>query len=343
MAGSDGRRDGVDADVLIAGAGLAGLMAARRLADARLNVLVVEREAVAGGRLATWRSGSDRADTGAQFFTVRTTEFGAAVGQWMVEEWIFEWTRGWSDGSLLDDRPDGYPRYAARDGFAALARNLSVGLPIRFATELSALAVDGGGWAAMTTTHERLRSRALILTPPVPLSLALLDAGHITLPDEQRMVLDAIRYGPCLSGVFVVDGDLALPEPGALQRPDAPISWVADNKRKGISTASRTLTVHASPAASAERWAESDEGVLAWMAAELEPWLASGATVSRAALRRWPYAIPLSVYPARYLTVPSPAPLIFAGDAFDGPRVEGAALSGWAAADALLERLNGRG
>ncbi len=325
-------------DVLIIGAGLSGLMAAQRLAQAGLSVTVIERESAPGGRLATWGSGSARADTGAQFFTVRTAEFAAVVARWLAEGWVFEWSRGWSGGTSAEDRPDGYPRYVARDGFAALARRLSADLPIRYDLELTGLAAGAEGWAVATGDGRRIDGRALILTPPVPLSLAFLDAAGIAIPADQRKTLDAIRYGSCLCGVFEVEGEVALPPPGALYRPGHSISWVGDNQRKGLS-ARRILTVHANPAASAEQWAETDEAVLAWMAAELSPWLVAGARLEQTALKRWPYAVPLSTYPARCLALPAAAPLLLAGDAFDGPRVEGAALSGLATADALLKIL----
>ncbi len=329
-------------DVVIVGAGLSGLMAGRQLAHTGLSVIIIEREPVAGGRLATWRSGSDRADIGAQFFTVRTAEFGAIIEQWLAAGWVKEWSRGWSDGSLLVDRPDGYPRYIADGGFAGLADRLSTGLPIHYATELRVVITDRDRWCVTTADDKQFSTHSLILTMPVPQSLGILNAGGIELPDTTRQALTSIQYGSCLCGVFAVDVDIELPEPGALQRPGRPVAWVADNRRKGLASTEQILTVHADPIASAKWWAETDESVSAWMAAELELLLSRDATFRPVAIKRWPYAVPFSVYPERCLVLRTSAPLILAGDAFDGPRVEGAALSGMAAADALLEALSVR-
>lgn len=329
-------------DVVIVGAGLTGLMAGRQLAHTGLSVIIIEREPVAGGRLATWRSGSDRADIGAQFFTVRTAEFGAIIEQWLAAGWVKEWSRGWSDGSLLVDRPDGYPRYIADGGFAGLADRLSTGLPIHYATELRVVITDRDRWCVTTADDKQFSTHSLILTMPVPQSLGILNAGGIELPDTTRQALTSIQYGSCLCGVFAADVDIELPEPGALQRPGRPVAWVADNRRKGLASTEQILTVHADPIASAKWWAETDESVSAWMAAELELLLSRDATFRPVAIKRWPYAVPFSVYPERCLVLRTSAPLILAGDAFDGPRVEGAALSGMAAADALLEALSVR-
>ena len=53
-------------------------------------------------------------------------------------------------------------------------------------------------------------------------------------------------------------------------------------------------------------------------------------------IKRWRFATPRTVWPEPCLVVEgSNATLILAGDAFAGPRVEGAVLSGRAAAERL--------
>lgn len=326
-------------DVVVVGAGLAGLLAARALGEAGRRVVILDEGQCPGGRLATRDLGGGRADSGAQFFTVRSAVFGRRVADWLAAGLVYEWSRGWSDGSLATTAPDGYPRYAARDGFRALAATLARGLDVRPATRVVALRLVAGGWRALSATGQPHEARALLLALPPPEALRLLDAGGVALPAAERAQLESIRFGPCLCGLFAVSGETRLPEPGALQQTAAAVSWMADNRRKGISPGERVVTVHAGLEASAARWGDADADVLAWLAGELRPWLAAGATIGAAALERWPHAAPLAVLPERCLLSATAAPLVFAGDAFGGPRVEGAALSGWAAAEALAGRL----
>ncbi|MEQ1700146.1 MAG: FAD-dependent oxidoreductase, partial [Ilumatobacteraceae bacterium] len=52
-------------------------------------------------------------------------------------------------------------------------------------------------------------------------------------------------------------------------------------------------------------------------------------------VQRWRYARPVEVHPARCLAADGLPGLVFAGDAFGGAKVEGAVLSGRAAAHLL--------
>jgi len=329
----------MNADVLIIGAGLAGLSAARALGDAGFRVVVVDEGEQPGGRLATAVLGAGRGDTGAQFFTTRSPEFTRQAAAWLAAGWVYEWSRGWADGSLATTLPDGYPRYAARGGFRALAARLADGLDVRLLARVAAVAPAGDGWRVETAGGESYAARALLLTPPAPVALGLLAAGGMALPAGDRAALESITFGPCLCGLFAIDGETRLPAPGALQTPEGPISWLADNQRKGISPEARVLTVHANRAASAAHWHDADDEALAWLADMARPWLAPGAAVRADVLARWPHAVPLRVRPERCWMSELDAPLAFAGDAFGGPRVEGAVLSGWAAAAALRARL----
>jgi hypothetical protein len=115
---------------------------------------------------------------------------------------------------------------------------------------------------------------------------------------------------------------------------------MADNQHKGVSPGpGAAVTIHAGPQFSQAHWATPEAEVTSALLAAAAPWLGSAPVQTQ--LHRWRYSLPLRVHPERCLVLREPAPLAFAGDAFGGPRVEGAALSGLAAGAALAEWLNG--
>jgi predicted NAD/FAD-dependent oxidoreductase len=137
----------------------------------------------------------------------------------------------------------------------------------------------------------------------------------------------------------MIAGIVSLPEPGAVQiEGGEPVNWIADNNRKGVSPRASALTIHAGAGFSRAYW-EADDAVIArTLTGHAEKFLRDAdaqplvnAKVETWQVKRWRYSKPAVTHSEHFLSVRTP-PLVFAGDAFGGPRVEGAALSGLAAA-----------
>ncbi len=324
-------------DILIVGAGISGLLAADKLQKAGFTVQIVDKGRGVGGRMATRRIGPGRADHGAQFFTVRSPIFKEYVDQWVADGSVFQWASGWSHDPNTPAKQDGYPRYAGKNGMTAVSKALAPRFDIQLTCKLTQIEQKGDGWMAISENGDVFESSNLLLTPPVPQSLALLDSGKVSLTETDRSALEKIAYSPCVAGMFWVDGKVNLPEPGALQRPDHTFTWIANNQRKGISPDAQLVTVHANEAKSWEIWDAPQEEKIEALLAGLRPLLDSDATIKEAQAHRWRYAQPKVLHPERTLLASNLPPLAFAGDAFQEARVEGAALSGLAAADALIK------
>jgi renalase len=310
--------------IVVVGAGLAGLVAARTLVAGGYDVVVLEKGTVPGGRLATVAMDAATLDTGAQFFTVRSDAFAALVDRWLHAGVVYEWNRGFSDP------PDGHPRYAGRGGMAALAAHLAAGLDVRTGAFVFAVRTSGGQWEVVLDDGTSIAAAALVLTCPLPQSVSLLMTAEVELPEQ----LARTDYERTVALLAVLDGPSALPPSGGHQDSEGTFSFVADNQRKGVSTVP-ALTLHASPAASRARWDDPPEAVRRGLTDAARPWLGDARVVA-CRLRRWRFATPASVWPqACWLAADACAPLVLAGDAFAGPRVEGAVLSGLAAAKAL--------
>ena len=312
--------------IVVVGAGLAGLTAARLLNDAH-DVVVIDKGRGVGGRMATRRIGEATLDHGAQFFTTHTDEFAEVVAGWQAAGLAQPWYRGRLGPHGIVDA-DGHTRFRGVVSMNAVAKHLAAGLDVRTGSAATSIrhADDSDGWTITIGDHS-LQAAAVVLTPPVPQSLALLAAGEVVLADDDLAALSAIRYEPCLAVMVVLDGPSGLPEPGAVDPEDGPIDWIADNQGKGISS-SPAVTIHSTADFSREHWLSPDAVVVEALvrAAGLR------AAATAAQVHRWRYARPVNVHPARHLLAHGLAPMVFAGDAFGGAKVEGAVLSGRSAA-----------
>lgn len=340
-------------DVVVVGAGLSGLTAARTLAAAGHSVRLLDKGRSVGGRLATRRVGDARLDHGAQFFTVRGERFAALVEEGVAAGVIAEWCRGFGP------EPDGHPRYACPGGMNALAKWLAEGLDVVCDAKVAAVRRSDSGWrldleagsavatsgagavdAGPTGIDAGIDATAVLMTSPAPQTLAILDAGGVVLDPTLAADLAAIEWFPTLAVLATLDTDPAVPEPGGVQLDDGPFTFVADNARKGISAAP-AITLHAAHDLSRDRWDDDPEAVLADLLDAARLWLGSAGVVE-AQLKKWRYAGPVTPLPVSHVLVDvDGAPLAMAGDAFGGPKVEGAASSGLAAGDALVAALAG--
>jgi len=323
---------------IVVGAGMSGLVAARELSAAGWRVVALDEGRRVGGRMATRRIENGTFDPGAQFFTVRSERFERLVAEWLEARVVEEWTRGFADaeGKRNDD---GHPRYRGSEGMISVPRYLARGLDVRTGERVVEANVRDGAWEVRTESGTRENGAALLLTAPVPQSLALVDSSNFALPDETRQRLKNISYAPCLALVALLDEPVGVPEPGGMQIKGEPLDWIGDNQRKGISEAPG-ITVHAGPEWSREHF-EADEAeitasLLSFTGERLSTDLASKTV--QTSITRWRYSWVTQPHPEPCLAASEEPSLVFAGDAFGEAKVEGAALSGLAAADFLFGR-----
>ena len=324
--------------IVVVGAGLAGLSAARLLTE-RHEVLVVDKGRQVGGRLATRRIGDATLDHGAQFLTAHTDEFAETVSTWVDEGFVVPWFNG-QVGPQGVTALDGHTRFRGAPTMNAIARHLAEGLDVRTATAVRNVRLDGDGWLVTLADDQQLAADAVLLTPPVAQSLALLAAGVVTLTAADLGALRAIEYDPCIAVLAVLGAGAALPDPGAVRPTGGPIEWMADNRRKGVSAVD-AVTVHTTAAFSREHWGAPDATVVAMVLEAAGLTMPGSAEVLEVQVQRWMFAKPTRLHPAPFLVAQGLPPLMFAGDAFEGAKVEGAVLSGRRAGEALRHALGG--
>lgn len=284
------------------GAGIAGLAAARELADAGHDVSVFEKSRGVGGRIATRRADGAVFDHGSR---VVAAPAGSAL-------------------RLLIDRLDPADRVDLMEGVAftsgatRLAKLMAEGLAVHLGVRLAALRAASGGLELgdeQGNTHGI--AQAVVVTAPAPQAADLLDRSPEAGPRVAS--LRAVAYSPA---VMILMGLPAMDEEDreVIGGTGGPIAEVRRDVVKGRSAIEgvEPVVVRLDEAVSAELIDESDEIVVTRTLADLARLVGDeAATPAWAQVKRWRYAVPVGPGDVHSINPPGTR-IVVAGDTLTG-------------------------
>jgi predicted NAD/FAD-dependent oxidoreductase len=285
--------------------------------------------------MSTRRADAWSFDHGAQYFTVRDARFRDAVDSWRRLGLVARWngrTAVLADGRVTI-KPDATERWVAVPGMNALCRHLVDGLEVRFSTRVTSLVEHGGRWRVLDAdASSAAEADVVVVSAPAPQAAQLLTAVAPIMADRVAQV----EMAPCWAVMAGFPEPLDLGFDGGFVA-GSPLNWVARNGSKPGRPEAEAWILHGSPEWSRENL-ELEADVVA---IELLDAFARAAGTDELhpehlVAHRWRFAVP-----PRPLQDPCVADaelrLLACGDWCNGPRVEGAFLSGRAAAERVLE------
>ena len=337
-------------DVIIVGAGVAGLAAAQVLTQAGLSVSVLEKSRGLGGRLATRRIQTAhrevRVDHGAQYFTCRSPAFAELlrplIAQGTVTTWLEAIPTLTSAGILPADPAHAYPRYCCPQGMNTLAKQLASGLTLQRQAKVTGLTLTADNhWQVSTESGQAFRARAVLLTPPPQQSLALL--GTLVEEMDDLAIAGQVEFQPCLAVIagYNPQMNLAAMPPGLRWQDNSILAWSAVDSSKRPGSPMPVMVFHSTPEF-ARSYAPDQaqvliQQVLDQATQQLHPHLQLDLRQPEwAQAHYWRYSQPVNPLEQQWLGGAEPAPLVLSGCWCTAGRVEGAFLAGQAAAQALI-------
>jgi renalase len=320
-------------DILVIGAGVAGLTAARALSKAGRDVLVLEKSRGLGGRSATRSINGAKVDHGAQYFTVRDKDFQKQVDIWLEKKHLEIWSRGFHrlTDKGLEAPTSEHPRYVFPNGMNTIGKLLGEGSNIRTQTKVTRLRKKESHWLVLSGSGETFEAHTVILNMPAEQALALctFDLGSI------HNQLQGVVMEPCFALMLGYDKSF-LPSWQGVQVDvsSSPVAWIARDSSKRTSFNETVLVAHSTPAFAREHFDEDLEAVKTKLLASLTslPLSPLPQPLWRD-IQRWKYALASQHLAERFLG--HEASLYFCGDWCGGKRLEAAYLSGLALAKHL--------
>ncbi|MDZ7960348.1 MAG: NAD(P)/FAD-dependent oxidoreductase [Aulosira sp. DedQUE10] len=337
-------------DVAVIGAGMAGLVCAQQLRQAGYSVIVVEKSRGLGGRLATRRLHGTWADHGACYLTPKGELLGGFIellcNAHVLEIWtdtVYEFQAG----AAIVASSGRSPRYVAPQGMSAVAKFLAQDLDIVLNQRVVAItATPEHSWQlTLESSNEEITANALVVAIPAPQALTLLaPLGGSFLDAAFIDHLSSVEFQPCISAIAgYPPTSQPLPQWKALNFvDDKDLAWIGLDSSKRPNPQQPHFVVQSS-AAFAQLHLESTDlnsagqYMLQRAAQNLAlPWLENPEWMQ---VHRWRYAFVSRPWHQAFLSASTSLPLVCCGDWCGGNLVEGAMLSGVAAAVEINNQL----
>jgi len=320
--------------IVVVGAGMTGLTAARALSHQGHDVVVVDKARGPGGRMSTRRDADLWFDHGAQYFTARDPHFLRDIVAWrergLVRTWDARIATIGDRGSDNNDNSQDTERFVAVPKMSAICSELVMELAdCRFEWKVRKLKRLENGWILKTDERQNLECDVLVITTPPEQACTLLADPEV---DE---LIGGVEMMPCWALMLVLDKPLFAEYDAAFVN-RGPLSWVSNQRSKPERPPANAWVLHASPEWSSmhlEEPADEVRDLLIEAARELP--LSQAFTVESAVAHRWRYALARQPLNCGAIWLGSKN-LVLAGDWCNGSRVEGAFLSGIAAAGRIM-------
>jgi predicted NAD/FAD-dependent oxidoreductase len=320
-------------DVAVIGAGITGLVCAQQLSQAGYSVLVLEKSRGLGGRVATRRLHNTCADHGVCYLKPKGELLKRFVELLSRHHILEVWT----------NEPD--VNYIAPEGMSAIAKFLAQNLEISLNQRVAAITPIDNKWRlTFESSDEELTAASVVVAIPAPQAFTLIaplgDLVNKAFLDNLR----SIEFYPSLTVMAGYPADSQpLPEWKALTFVDNPdLAWIGLDSSKRHNS-QQPLFVIQSSADFAERYLESLDLHLAaqqmLQSASQFVQLSWLATPEWMQVHRWRYAFPRNPWDKTFLSAESFLPLVCCGDWCGGKLVEGAMLSGLAAAEEINNQM----
>ncbi|HEY9613041.1 NAD(P)/FAD-dependent oxidoreductase [Allocoleopsis sp.] len=345
-------------DVVIIGAGIAGLTCAQQLHQAGYHLVVVEKSRGVGGRLATRRLYDTYVDHGVRYLEAQGKLVPQLIDLLLQRGILQTWTdtlyelkppKPESAGEDLP-HPSHLTCYAVPTGITAVAKFLATGLDIELNQRVQAITpIEEQSWLLTFDSSEiphEIRARAVVVAIPAPQAFMLLEPlATKGLSPEFLACLSSVEFEPCLSAIAgypqaaIQDFPLACTVSN-----DSDLAWIGLDSSKR-SNPQMPIFVLQSTAEFAQQYLNAEDlkpagqQLLSRAAQLLTPWLDAPDWFQ---VHRWRYAFPKSPLNQDYLGATTPLPLVCCGDWCGGKRIDSALNSGLAAAAQINQQLQQR-